>query len=132
MAMNTPYNKEIFDVEIEGWCYGLRNYPGEVYTELVSCVLDEVSPCFKAALEVGYAFNVLDIAEKFVEAGHYIVDHYTITKLICQKLPNPSKIEDEDELYVVANILDKIESQYVGIHVVMENFWNEQTSVAAA
>lgn len=131
MVTNSRYNKEIFDIEIEGWCYGLRNYPGEVYTELVSSVLDEVSPCFKAALEIGLAFDVLNIAEKFVEASHYIVDHYTITKLICQKLPNPNKIEDEDELYVIAEILDKIEKQYIGIHIVMENFWNEQSSEAA-
>lgn len=131
MITNSSYNKEVFDVEIEGWCYGLRNYPGEVYTELVSSVLDEVSPCFKAALEIGLAFDVLKIAEKFVEATHYIVDHYTITKLICQKLPNPNKMDDEDELYVIAEILDKIEKQYVGIHIVMENFWNEQSSEAA-
>lgn len=131
MALGT-YTQDIFDLEIQAWCYGLKNFPGEIYTDLVAAVLDEVAPCFREALKSNLKINVVDIAEQFVEASHYIVDHYTITKLICQKFPNPNELsEDMDELYAIANILDEIEGQYVGFHTVMENFWSNPSKDAA-
>lgn len=131
MAIGT-YTQDIFDLEIQAWCYGLKNYPGEIYTDLVAAVLDEVAPCFKEALKSKLQISVIDIADKFVEASHYIVDHYTITKLICQKFPNPNDLADDmDELYLIANILDEIEGRYVGFHTVMENYWANNSQSAA-
>lgn len=119
----STYDKSTFDIEIESWCYGLRNYPGEIYTELISALFDEIAPCFHEMIKANQPFNVLEVAEKFVEASHYIIDHYTITKLICQKFPNPNNINDMDMLYTIAQILDTIEKQYVGFQEVMERYW---------
>ncbi|MGI6680780.1 MAG: hypothetical protein ACOX3T_04775 [Bdellovibrionota bacterium] len=128
MTLGT-YTQDIFDLEIQAWCYGLKNYPGEIYTDLVLAVIDEVTPCFIEALKSNLQFSVVDIANKFVEASHYVVDHYTITKLICQKLPNPNELTDNandmDELYLIANILSEIEEHYVGFHAVMEDYWSQ-------
>ena len=121
---SSTYDKKTFDNEIESWCYGLRNYPGEIYTELISALFDEIAPSFHEMIKTGQPFNVLEIAEKFVEASHYIIDHYTITKLICQKFPNPNNLTDMDMLYTIAQMLDEIEKQYVGFQEVMERFWN--------
>ena len=131
MTLGT-YKQDIFDLDIQAWCYGLKNYPGQINTDLVAAVLNEVAPCFKEALKANLQFRVVDIAEQFVEASHYVVDHYTITKLICQSFPNPNDLSDDmDELYLIANILDEIEGQYVGFHTVMENYWSNTSKSAA-
>ena len=50
---------EIFGVEIDGWCYGVTNYPGEIFPGLVHRVIKELSPSFSAAIEHNVVFDIL-------------------------------------------------------------------------
>ena len=120
------YN-EIFDIEIEGWCYGLTHFPGEVHQALVHRVIKEVAPAFKAAIEHNYIFSVLDVSEKFSRAAKYLIHEQEIAFSILAQLPNPMYL-NEDQQFVLAQIVDQVEQQYGGALSRLQRKWSWEQS----
>ena len=122
--MSTVKNRydEVFQIEMEGWAYGLSNYPGEIFPELVFRVVRELESSFLAAIEHGHAFNIIELGQLFSKSAKYLVHEKDITFCILSVLPLPSKL-DLDSQYIMAQIIDQVEQNYGGALERMEKKW---------
>jgi hypothetical protein len=105
---------EVFEIEMAGWCYGIEQYPGEIFPGLVHAVIRELSPAFKAAFEYGYVFDVIQLSDQLARAAKYLVHEKEICFSILAQFPNPAML-DEDAQFTMARVLDQAETQYGGI-----------------
>lgn len=113
---------EVFQVEMEGWAYGISNYPGEIFPELVFRVMRELESSFLAAIEHYHAFNIIEVATMFSRAAKYLVHEKDITFCILSLFPPPSKF-DEDGQFTMAQIIDQVEQAYGGAIERLEKKW---------
>jgi hypothetical protein len=113
---------EIFQIEIEGWCYGIEHFPGEVSAGLIHRVVRELTDSFAAAITHLYAFNVLDIADQLSRAAKYLVDEKQIVFSILAQLPNPIGLENEEK-FILAQIVDVAEQAYGGAIERLQKKW---------
>ncbi|MCB0319328.1 MAG: hypothetical protein KDD60_00300, partial [Bdellovibrionales bacterium] len=102
---------EIFTIEVDGWCYGIQNYPGEIFPGLVHAVVRELSPGFRAAIEHNLVFDILDVSKRISRAAKYLVHEKEVCFSILAQLPNPSTLEEEGQ-FILAQIIDQVEQQY--------------------
>lgn len=114
---------EIFEIEIEGWCYGLQNYPGEIFPALVHAIVKELAPTYRAAIEHHLVFNVLDTAHKISRAAKYLVHEKEVAFSILAQIPNPTTL-NEDEQFVLAQVVDQVEQAYGGALMRLQKKWN--------
>jgi hypothetical protein len=122
MQVSDRYD-EVFEIEIDGWCYGLTNFPGEVSSGLVHRVVNELTDVFLAAIEHNYVFNILSVAERVSKAAKYLIDEREITFSILAQLPNPTTL-NEDQKFVLAQIVDQAEQAYGGALERLEKKWS--------
>lgn len=122
--MIRPKNRynEIFDIEVEGWCYGVQNFPGEIFPGLIHAVLKELRPSFKAAVESDYVFNVIEISQRFSKAAKYLVHEKEIAFSILAQLPTPYEI-NEDGQFILAQLIDQVEQTHGGALDRMRKKW---------
>lgn len=92
--MSTVKNRydEVFQIEMEGWAYGLSNYPGEIFPELVFRVVRELESSFTAAIQNGHAFNIVELSQLFSKSAKYLVHEKDITFCILSVMPLPGKL----------------------------------------
>lgn len=117
---------EIFEIEIDGWCYGVTNFPGEVSAGLVHRVIRELTDVFRTAIEHNYVFNILSVSDKISKAAKYLIDEREITFSILAQLPNPVTIT-EDQQFILAQIVDQAEQAYGGAIERLEKKWAWET-----
>lgn len=129
MTANDQY-REIFDIEIEGWCYGLQSFSGEIFPGLVHRVIKEMEPIFLEAVRRSLVFDLVQISKKFSKAAKYLVGDREIAFSILAHLPNP-RVLDEDGQYVVAAIVDQAEQVYGGALARLQRRWAQDTRRAA-
>lgn len=106
------YN-EVFEIEINGWCFAITNFPGEISPELIHYIIRELAIGFHAAIEHNVVFNVVDIAGKLSQAARYLVLEKELVFSIVAQLPNPNVLEPE-QLDVLEEILRIVENAYPG------------------
>lgn len=114
--------EEVFKIELDGWCYGLANYPGEVFPGLVHRVVKELSRSFKAALEHHIAFDILDISMKLSKAAKYLIDEREICFSILAQIPPPSEF-DEEAQFALGRVIEQVEQAYGGALERLEKKW---------
>jgi hypothetical protein len=113
---------EIFQIEMEGWAYGISNYPGEIFPELVFRVLRELEPSFTAAIQNHYVFDIAALAGMFSKSAKFLVHEKDIAFCILSMFPPPSRF-DEDGQFVMAQIIDKVEQTWGGALERLEKKW---------
>jgi hypothetical protein len=121
---------EVFKIEIDGWCYGVANYPGEVFPGLVHRVVKELGPSFKEALEHNVVFNVIEISQALSKAAKYLVNEKEIAFGILTQFPHPS-ILDEDSQFIMAQVIDQVEQTYGGALERLHKKWGFEKRKAA-
>lgn len=121
---------EIFKVEIEAWCYGISTYPGEIFPALLHRVVKELGVVFREAVANGLVFDIVDVATKLSKAGKYLVDEKELTFSVLAQLPNPATL-NEDQQYVLANIIDQVEQAYGGALERLQRKWANERKRAA-
>ena len=104
---------EVFEIEIDGWVFGLTNYPGEVSPQIIHRIIRELATSFYLAIEHNVVFNPLQIAAKFAEASRNRVHEREIAGAIVAQLPNPATLAEEQQC-VVGLIIDQVEQAYPG------------------
>lgn len=124
------YN-EIFAIEMDGWCYGIQNYPGEIFPGLIHAVVKELSAGFKLAIEHNYAFNALELSTKLSKAAKYLVHEKEIAFSIMAQLPSPHELSEEGQ-YILAQIIDPVEQAYGGVIERLERKWMFERNKKAA
>jgi hypothetical protein len=121
---------EVFQIEMEGWAYGLANYPGEIFPELVFRVVRELESSFVTALQNGFAFNILELSETFSKAAKYLVHEKDICFCILSILPLPTTL-DLDAQFTMAQVIDQVEQTYGGALERMEKKWQWEQKAEA-
>lgn len=114
---------EVFNIEIEGWCYGLANYQGEVSPQVIHRIIRELSPSFQAAIMHNVVFNTLAIAEKFAEAAKYLIHPKEVAFAILAQLPNPAILFEEQQC-ILGLVIDQVEQTYPGALQGYYQRWN--------
>jgi len=105
---------EVFKIEMDGWSFGISNYPGEVSPSIVHRIVRELASSFQAAIE----HNV-----KFSESAKSLVHPEEIALAMVAQLPNPA-ILTEEQRCVLGQILDRVDQAHSGA---LNNFyrrWN--------
>jgi hypothetical protein len=113
---------EVFQIEIDGWCFGITNYPGEISPAIVHQVVRELGIGFHIAIEHNVVFSIIDIAAKFQQAARYLVHEKEIAFSIIAQLPNPHLL-DEERQCVLGMIIDKVDQVYPGALEFYYNRW---------
>jgi hypothetical protein len=113
---------EIFEVEIDGWCYGLSHFQGEIHPAVVFRVVGELSVSFKAAVENNVIFDVIDVATRLSKAAKYLVHEKEITFSILAHLPSPSSLDDDGK-FILGQLVDQIEQAYGGALERLQKKW---------
>lgn len=121
---------EVFKSEMEGWCYGISNFPGEIFPGLVHRVIKELAPSFREAVEHHLVFNVIETSQKFSKAAKYLIPDKEIAFSILSQLPNPTTL-DEDAQFVMAQIIDQVERSYGGALERLQKKWGWEKRQAA-
>jgi hypothetical protein len=120
---------EVFEIEIDGWCFGLTNYPGEISAPVVHRIIRELATSFQAAIDHNVVFNVIQIAGKFSEAARFLIHEQEIAMAIVAQLPNPATLLEEQQC-VLGLVIDQVEQAYPGA---LESFYKRwQIGVKAA
>jgi len=122
---------ELFSIEIDGWCYGIQNFPGEIYPGLVHAVIRELAPSFRVALDHSHIFDVIDVSKRISRAAKYLVHEKEICFSILAQLPNPS-ILDEEGQYELAQLIDQVEQKHGGALVRLQKKWAWERKKEAA
>jgi len=113
---------EIFEVEVDGWCYGLSQFQGEIQPAIVFRVVGELAVSFHAAVSNNVIFDVIDVATRLSKAAKYLVHEKEITFAILAQLPSPSLLNDEGK-FVLAQVVDQIEQAYGGALERLQKKW---------
>ena len=116
---------EVFDIEIDGWCYGIQHYPGEIFPGLVHAIVKELTPSFGEAISHNVVFNILEISAKMSRAAKYLVHEKEICMSIVARLPAPHQL-NEDGQFVLAQIVDQADQEYGGVLEDLQRKWSQQ------
>ncbi|MGI6524219.1 MAG: hypothetical protein ACOX2O_02855 [Bdellovibrionota bacterium] len=114
---------EVFDIEMDGMCYGIEKYPGEIFPGLVHALIKELSISLKLAVENYYPFDIIALAKKMSKAAKYLVNEKEITFSILAYLPHPNTL-DEDGQFTLAQIIDQVEQTYGGALERLQRKWS--------
>ncbi|MDZ4784744.1 MAG: hypothetical protein SGJ02_01580 [bacterium] len=124
--------EELFWIVIDGWAYGIKQYPGEIYPELVYRVVRELRTDIQLAIQCNILVDVMLITEKFSAAAKYLVPEKELAFNILAQLPCPSELKTEDQLYTLAQTVDRVEQMYPGAVVSrLEKKWQLNQAQAA-
>ena len=115
--------QEIFWIVIDGWAYGIKQYPGEIYPELVYGVVKEIGNDIKLAIKYNVVVDVLLIAEKFNASAKYLVPEKELAFNILAQFPSPAELKTEDQLYTLAQSIDGVEKMFPGAIARLEKKW---------
>ncbi|MCS6893544.1 MAG: hypothetical protein NZO16_03130 [Deltaproteobacteria bacterium] len=113
---------EILKIELEGWCYGIANYPGEINASLIHRIIEELRPTLLKAMEFGIPVNFVKLASKLAKAAKYLVDEREITLSLLMNLPNPEYV-DEFERNYITRAIDEAAKVFPDIWELLELKW---------
>lgn len=102
---------EVFGIEMEGWCYGVANFPGEMFPGLIRRVIKELTLSFREAIEHFHAFDIVAVANAFAEAASNVISAKEIALSIMSCLPCDGAVDDNSRLIVRA-MLEHVERVY--------------------
>lgn len=116
-----PY-REILKIELEGWCYGIANYPGEMHSSLVHRIIEELRPTFYRALNERVEIDFLKLASKIAQASKYCVDERELVISMLSHLPNPDTLDEESAEYV-QNAIDRVKKTFPDVEDILQLKW---------
>ncbi len=121
---------EVFQIEMDAWCFGITNYPGEVSPQVVHRIIRLLSSSFQTAVEHNVVFDILDLSAKISVAARCLVHDQEIAYSIIAQLPNPANLH-EDQQCVLGMVIDKVEQKYPGVLETFYKRWQIGTREAA-
>ncbi len=114
---------EVFQIELDGWCFGITNYPGELSPSIIHRIVRELAASLQAAIEHNVAFNILEISEKISIATRGRVHTKEIALAMIGQLPNPAILQEEQQC-VLGVIIDTVDREYTGALESLYRRWN--------
>ena len=123
--------EELFWIMIDGWAHGIKHYPGDIYPELVYRVVKELHTDLDLAIRCNIVIDVMVIVQKFSAAAKFLVPEKELLFNILAQLPAPKQLKTEDQLYTLAQTIDKAESAHPGAIARLEKRWGMAQQQAA-
>ncbi len=123
--------EELFWIAIDGWAHGIKQYPGEIYPELVYRVVKELHEDIQLAIRCNIIVDVMLIVEKFSAAAKYLVPEKELAFNILAQLPSPNQLKTEDQLFTLAQTIDNVEKVHSGAISRLEKKWGMGQQQAA-
>ena len=120
--MKVDRYSEIFAIEIEGWCYGIEHYPGEVHPALVHRIIKELGESFRMAISHGVEFNVIELAGKISKAAKYLLPERDVALSVLSQLPCPTGLNEQETQTLHAIVLN-VDSVYPGTLQRLQRKW---------
>ena len=114
---------EVFQIELDGWCFGITNYPGEISPNIIHRIVRELAASLQAAIEHNVAFNILEISENISIATRGRVHTKEIALAMIAQLPNPAILQEEQQC-VLGVIIDTVDREYTGALESFYRRWN--------
>ena len=121
---------EIFAIEIECWCHGLKQFEGTITPGLVHRVIRELAPVMRGAILHDHIFNLLEISEQLSQACKRVCDVREIAFSLLLQLPVPFDLEESAQ-FVVAQIVDQAEQTFGPVLCILEEDWNSRRAKKA-
>ncbi len=122
---------ELFWETVDGWAYGIKNYPGEIYPELVYQVVKELGDDIRLAIRCELIVDLIKIGEKFNAAAKYLVPEKELAFNLLAQLPSPSQLKTENQLFSLAQAIDSVEKKIPGAIERLERKWGMASQRAA-
>ena len=122
--MTNDIFQDEFKTVIKAFCSGIKRYPGEIHDRLVHVVIQDLEPMFVGALERGYVFDILSVAEDFCEAAMFRLDAEGVLSKLLSLFPNPSLL-DEEQQFILAQILDPVDQALPSAVQKLQYEWKE-------
>ncbi len=113
---------EIYEVELECWCYGLKGVNKGIDNSVLHKVIKEFAPVLHEAVRNLYVCNILETAERLVKASKLKVSEREIAFYILSMLPAPVELNEEQQ-NTVLQIVDIVEKVYSGAAQRLEKKW---------
>ena len=123
-SVNKDRFGEVFDIEMDGWCDGIEKYPGEVFPGLIHAIIRELAESFRLAIEHGYVFDVLALAQKMSKAAKYLVHEKEIAFSIIANFPHPLSLSEEGQ-FVVCQMVEQVDNAYGGAIERFNHKWSK-------
>ncbi len=114
---------EIFNVELECWCYGISHATEKVDHRVLHQVIKSFAPVIREAIENLYAFDILDTAKRLVRSGKCKpTEEKEIVFYLLSTLPTPRELTKEQN-DVLIQIVNQVEDVYGGAFSRLEKKW---------
>lgn len=113
---------EIFEIEVDGWCYAIARFEGEISPSIVHRLLKEFAPSLQRSVECHYAFDPLAVARRISKSAKYLISEKEVLFCLLTHLPRPDGLNEEAQ-YVLAMIVDQAERVYAGVLPRLEKKW---------
>lgn len=114
---------QIYNVELECWCYGISNTTEKVDHRVLHQVIKSFAPVIREAIENLYVIDVVDTAKRLVESGKCKPsEQKEIAFYILSILPTPCELTKEQN-DVLIHIVNQVEDVYVGAFQRLEKKW---------
>ncbi len=113
---------ELLKIELEGWCYGIANYPGEITAPIIHRIIEELQPSLLRAMEEGVEIDFYKLASKISQAAKYIVDEREIVTSLLMNFPNPKYLSPTVKDYF-EKALDKVSKVFPEVIQILEMKW---------
>lgn len=120
---------EIFETEMNGWCYGIENYPGAIYPALLHRVIRELSVSLRTAINHNVVFDIPALAYNVSRAAKFLVPEKDIAYSILSQLPFPWEL-GEDGMYVLGAVVDRMEQAHPGSYARLQRKWQMNKKAA--
>ncbi len=120
---------EIFAIEIECWCHGLRTFEGTITRGLVHRVIRDLAPVIRGAILHDHIFNLVETAEQLSQACKRVCDLREIAFSLLLQLPPPFDLE-EGAQFILAQIIDQAEQAFGPVLLILEEEWRSRRPAA--
>ena len=120
--MAKPY-AEIFAIELDCWCHGLKTVTAEIDSHVLHQVVKQFAPVMQESILSLYAFDVIEVTQRFLAASRCRIPERELAFHILSLLPSPSGL-DAEQLAVLTAIVDQTEKKFSGAVQRLEKKWN--------
>jgi len=117
---------EIFEVELQCWCYGLTNIEDRVERRALNEVVKDFAPVFKEAIENLYAFDPIETTRRLLTAARCPELEKEMTFYLLSLLPFPTELNGE-QAKILNEIVLKVERLFGGAIQRLQRKWNSSS-----
>lgn len=122
---------EIFDAELQCWCYGLAHIRERIERNVFHKVIKEFAPVLREAVEHGYVCDVVGAAHRLIEAARTDISEKEAAFHILSQLPCPKTLND-DQAHALSEIVARVDHTYPGAAQRLEKKWGAESGQAFA